>query len=124
MKSLVVKIYHKFKYAIRGLWDGLSKDKSIQIQWVIAILVLSISFVFPLTKIEWIIVLLLCFSVLALEYFNSALEAIVDLVSPQYHELAKRCKDYAAASVLLISIAAAIIALMIYLPYIIDFLGG
>ena len=124
MKSLVVKIYHKFKYAILGLWDGLSKDKSIQIQWVIAILVLSITFVFPLTKTEWIIVLLLCFSVLALEYFNSALEAIVDLVSPQYHELAKRCKDYAAASVLLISIAAAIIALMIYLPYIIDFLGG
>ena len=124
MISLIVKIYNKFKYAFFGLWDGICKDKSIQIQWFFASVVIFVSFFFPLTKSEWIIVLLLCTSVLVLEYLNSALESIVDLVSPQYHDLAKKCKDYAAASVLLMSIVAAIIALMIYLPYFINYIGG
>ena len=124
MKSLVDKIYNKFKYAFLGLWDGICKDKSIQIQWFFAIIVICVSFFFPLTKVEWIVVLLLCTGVLVLEYFNSALESIVDLASPQYHDLAKKCKDYAAASVLLMSIVAVIIALMIYLPYIINYIGG
>ena len=38
MKSLVDKIYNKFKYAFLGLWDGICKDKSIQIQWFFAIM--------------------------------------------------------------------------------------
>ena len=124
MKLLLVKILDKFKYAIQGLMDGLCKDKSIQIQWFFAICVFIISFLFPLTKGEWITILSLCFMVLACEYINSAIEALVDLASPEYHPLAKKCKDYAAASVLLISIVAAIIGLMIYIPYLLEMIGG
>lgn len=124
MKSLLDKIKNKFKYATLGWLDGLKKDHSIQIQWGIATLVILFSFLFPLTKQEWMIVLLLCFLVIAFEYMNSALEALVDLVSPNYHPFAKKCKDYAAASVLMISMVAFIIALIIYVPYIKEMLGG
>lgn len=124
MKLLIDKIIHKFKYAFIGLWNGCTKDHSIQIQWIIAMMVIIVSFFFPLTKLEWMMVLLCCFLVIALEYLNSAIEAIVDLASPQYHPLAKKCKDYAAAGVLVISIVAAMIGCMIYLPYLNDMMKG
>lgn len=124
MKSLLVKLLKRFYYAFTGMLTGIRNDSSIAMQCVIALLVLSISLFFPLTKSEWMIVILLCTLVCAMEWINSALEELVDLVSPGYHEKAKRCKDYGAAAVLVISIGAAGIAAMIYIPYLIQMIGG
>lgn len=124
MKSLIAKLIDKFKYAFQGLFDGLKKDSSIQLQWLIAMIVILVSCFFPLNKMEWIMIILICFIIIALEYFNSALEALVDLASPAYHPLAKQCKDYAAAGVLVAAILAIVIAIFIYYPYIKEIIGG
>ena len=60
--------------------------------------------------------------VLAGECINTAIESVVDLVSPEFHELAKHAKDCAAGAVLVESIAALFVAAFIFLPPIIDFL--
>lgn len=63
-------------------------------------------------------ILLAIFLVLTLEAVNTAIECVVDLVTMEYHELAKQAKDIAAFSVLLVSILALIIGLIIFIPHI------
>ena len=75
---------------------------------------------FGITSTEWCIVIL-CFGiVLAAEGFNTAIERLVDLVSPDYHPIAGAVKDIAAGAVLLCAIASAIVGTIIFLPYLMN----
>ena len=65
------------------------------------------------TLSEWLFILLLICLVIAAEFFNSAIEKCVDLISPQYNELTKIIKDYGAAAVLVVSLAALLAGLLI-----------
>ena len=69
-------------------------------------------------------VLLACALVLSLEVLNTAVEATVDLVSPDHHEVARVAKDCAAGAVLLASIGAAAVGLVTLGPPLLDRLGG
>ncbi len=68
-------------------------------------------------------VALACALVLSLELLNTALEAVVDLVSPEWHALAGVAKDAAAAAVLLGSGGALIVGLSVLLPPLLARLG-
>ena len=69
------------------------------------------------TRTEWTVVIL-CFGVvIAAELFNTAIERLVDLVSPERHPVAGQVKDIAAGAVLVCAVAAAIIGLIIFIPY-------
>ena len=70
-----------------------------------------------MSAIEWLFILLAIFLVLTLEAVNTAIEC-VDLVTMDYHELAKQAKDIAAFSVMLVSIFALITGLVVFLPHI------
>ena len=65
---------------------------------------------------QWAVVALCIGCVLGGECLNTALEALVDLASPDYHELAKIAKDCAAGAVLISSLASLFVAAFIYLP--------
>lgn len=72
---------------------------------------------------EWLVVVV-CFGlVLGGECINSSIEAIVDLASPDYHELARKSKDAAAGGVLLFSLASLVVGLIIFVPRILALLG-
>ena len=58
------------------------------------------------------------------EFFNTAIEYVVDLASPRIHPLAKAAKDTASAGVLIMAIISAVIGLLIFVPKLIDFIGG
>jgi len=60
--------------------------------------------------------------VIAAEFFNTAIEFVVDLVSPEKHPLAGAAKDVAAGAVLILSIAAAIVGILIFSPYLMTYL--
>ena len=111
MKSFLKKYIHKFQYAFAGLFDGIAKDASIRLQVVLGLGVIVVRLFLPLNVIEWSILLLLIGIIIALEFINSSLETIVDMVSPHYSEGAKKAKDYAAAAVLVMSMIAALIGL-------------
>ena len=111
MISFLKKYIHKFQYAFAGLFDGICKDASIRLQVLLAMGVVIVCLFLPFSVIEWSILLILIGLVIALEYINSSLETIVDMVSPQYSEGAKKAKDYAAAAVLVMSLVAAVIGI-------------
>ena len=69
--------------------------------------------------LEWSLLALTIGAVLAAEAFNTALEFLTDLVSPDYHELAGKTKDVAAAGVLITAFAAVAVGFLIFLPKII-----
>jgi diacylglycerol kinase (ATP) len=75
---------------------------------------------FGITPTEWCIVTLCFGMVLAAEGFNTAIERLVDLVSPDYHPIAGDVKDIAAGAVLICAIAAAIIGMIVFLPYLLN----
>jgi diacylglycerol kinase len=65
---------------------------------------------------EWVAVVFAIASVIGAEAMNTALEKVVDLASPEWHELAGQAKDAAAAAVLIVSLGAAVVGLIVFLP--------
>ena len=107
-------------------WHGIAdtaKERNFRIEICFMLLCIILGMVFSISVVEWFVVVL-CFGlVLGGECFNTALEAIVDLASPDYHELARIAKDAAAGGVFLFSIASFVIGVLIFLPRILQFLG-
>ncbi len=105
-----------FKYAFQGLRDLFTTQDNAKIHTLMMLLSILMGWFFQLSTTEWCFIVFAISSVLAAEAFNTALEHITDLVSPEQHELAGRTKDVAAAGVLLTAIGAAIVGLIIFLP--------
>ncbi|MDB5327334.1 MAG: diacylglycerol kinase [Phycisphaerales bacterium] len=84
-----------------------------------AAVAIAIGAVLSLSRIEWIILIGTILLVLSLEAMNCAVERVVDLASPDYHELAKQAKDLAAGAVLIASIGSVVIGAMLFVPKII-----
>lgn len=108
--------YISIMNAINGLKVAFKSEKNFRTEIYIAILTLILCFVFSLSTMEVIIIIICISLVLGSELLNSALEHLVDLASPEYHDLAKKTKDIGAGAVLILSIAAAIIGFMIFIP--------
>lgn len=83
---------------------------------VAAILVIAAGFIFGISLLEWIAIVLAIGFVFVVEIFNTAIENITDFISPDEHPSIKRIKDMAAAAVLISAIVAVIIGLMVFLP--------
>jgi diacylglycerol kinase (ATP) len=78
--------------------------------------VIAAGWITGLSVTEWLLLIFAIGLVFTAELANSAIEELVNLVSPGYHEKAKRCKDLAAAAVLAAAITAAVIGVIIFLP--------
>ena len=109
-----------FGYAFKGIASLLKKEHNAWIHCLAIVVVTSLGFYFHITPTEWCIVLLCFGMVLAAEGFNTAIERLVDLVSPERHPVAGDLKDVAAGAVLICAIAAAIIGCIIFLPYLLN----
>lgn len=105
-------------YAIKGAWLLLRHEPSIQVQFVLAILVTIAGFYFDITATEWIMQLLAIGLVMGTEGLNTAVENIADFVHPDFHVKIGKIKDVAAGAVFFAAVIAVIIGLIIYLPYV------
>lgn len=106
-----------FGYAFKGIASCLKKEHNAWIHCMAIVIVSACGFHFHITPTEWCIVLL-CFGlVLSAEAFNTAIERLVNLVSPDFHPMAGDVKDVAAGAVLICAIFAAIIGCIIFIPY-------
>ncbi len=105
-------------YALKGAWLLLKHEPSIQVQFVISILVCIAGLYFDITRTEWVFQFLAIGLVMATEGLNTAIEAMADFVHPDFHNKIGHIKDIAAGSVFIAAIIAVIIAGFIYLPYI------
>jgi diacylglycerol kinase len=105
-----------FGYALKGIKAVFGNEANMNIHLVMSILVIICGFIFNISITEWMLCIG-CFGlVISLEMLNSAIENLVNLVSPEKHELAGKVKDIAAGAVLVASICAAIVGLIIFVP--------
>lgn len=109
-----------FGYAFEGIWTGMKKERNMKIHCCAAVMVVIAGLVVKLTVMEWCICLILCGLVMSLELVNTAVEAVVDLVTEERKPLAKLAKDTAAGAVLISAIIAAIVGLLIFVPHILE----
>ncbi|TDM04376.1 diacylglycerol kinase family protein [Macrococcus carouselicus] len=108
----------RFVYPLQGFLTLLKRDVNFILHLLTALIVIGFGMFFRLTTLEWLFIIISIFSVLITEVLNTSLEYVVDLVTEDYHELAKYAKDTAAFAVVLASMMSALIGLIIFLPYI------
>ena len=102
-----------FGYAFEGLAAAWRTQRNVRIQAVLALIVAALGLALRFSALSWSLVVLSIALVVAVEVVNTAIEAVVDLVSPHEHPLAKRAKDLAAAAVLLASSAALAVGILV-----------
>jgi len=105
-----------FRYAFSGWWYVLRTQQNAWIHAVISIAVIFVASFLRLPARDWAILILTIALVWTAEFINTAIEAVVDLVSPQLHPLAKVGKDVGAAAVLIAALAAVVVGLLIMGP--------
>lgn len=109
-----------FKYAFAGWWYVIRTQRNAWIHGVATVLVILVSLWLQLPLRDWAVLFTAITLVWFAEFINTALEAVVDLASPQHHELARVGKDVGAAAVLIASVSSALIGLLIMGPPLLD----
>ena len=102
------------KYAVKGIWICLKNESNFRIHIVAGILVSFAGYYYGISKYEWMIQTLCIGLIIFAEAVNTAIEELVDLVSPEWNKQAGVVKDVASGAVLLLSIFAVIIGYFIY----------
>ena len=123
MKNKKNPLTESFGYAFEGIWTGIRNERNMKIHCLAIIVVTLTGTLFQITAMEWCICLLLFALVAALELVNTAIEAVVDLVTEEKKPLAKIAKDTAAGAVLFAAIISVIIGCIIFLPYVLELLS-
>ncbi|WP_339250615.1 diacylglycerol kinase family protein [Sporosarcina sp. FSL W8-0480] len=108
--------FKSFYYAFKGIQHGVFAERNMKFHTIAAIGVIVGGILTGLPKMEWIIIILLIGGMLALELMNTAIERTVDLVTEEFHPLAKQAKDLASGAVLIFAICCAIIGMIIFIP--------
>ncbi|MDO8511956.1 MAG: diacylglycerol kinase family protein [bacterium] len=114
----------RLKYALHGLMVGIKHDRSIRLHIIVGVVVFIASFFVCLSSLDWAVLILTIFFVIAMEYVNSAIESFADRVHPEQHLAIKKTKDLAAAAVLLASICAVLVGLFIFIPPLLNKTAG
>lgn len=114
----VAKRVKSFAHAWRGIGLFLKTTHNAWVHVFIFAVVVLAGFYFEITRVEWLFIILTAGSVFAAEAFNTAIEIDMDLTSPDYHPRARDTKDVAAGAVLISAIAAVVVGLIIFIPYI------
>ena len=114
--------FKSVKHAIEGIINTIKQERNMRIHIVMMILVIIFGLIFKISIYHWIVCFLLFALILSSELVNTALEAIVDLYIQDIHPLAKKAKDAAAGAVLISAIFAAIIGLIIFIPYLLSYI--
>lgn len=105
-----------FKYAFNGWWYVIRTQRNAWIHALASIVVIGISIWLKLERLEWALIIVAIAFVWTAEFFNTALEVIVDLATHDLDPLAKVGKDVGAAAVLIASITAAVIGIIVLGP--------
>lgn len=103
-----------FLFAMQGFRTAVTTERNIKVMLVAGVLAIVVGIFLRLDLLSWAILLLCCAVVIMAELFNTCIETVVDLVSPEFHPLAGRAKDVAAAAVWFLSALVAIVGLLVF----------
>jgi diacylglycerol kinase len=124
MRSFLLSRIRSFGHAFRGWWHVIRTQQNAWIHAIVSTAVFIVGLWLGLSPRDWAVLLLTIAMVWAAEFFNTAIEAVVDLASPANHPLAKVGKDVGAAAVLIAALAAIGVGLLILGPPLWQEVGG
>lgn len=113
------RLLNSFQYAFSGFLYTIRNEQNMLIHLFATAVVIAAGIFFEISITEWLICLLFIGLVLAMELLNTAIEATIDLISPEKNSFAKVAKDTAAAAVMVLAFAAGIAGGIIFIPKII-----
>jgi diacylglycerol kinase len=112
-----VSLARSFYCAFRGIFKGISQERSLKIHLTVGIMIIAISIILDISRIYLITIILVTFLVIILELFNKNFEKLIDFVSPEYNQEAGEIKDRMAGIVLATSLLALVVGcLILYQP--------
>lgn len=123
-KMGIKRFFNSIKYSLYGLGYAVKNEQSFTLLAISFFITLGMGFFFKITLTEWIYVLFASGLVLGIELINTAIEAIVDKISPEQNKFAKIAKDTGSAAAFLFTIMSLIIGLIVFIPYVIYMIGG
>ncbi|MGW8957097.1 diacylglycerol kinase family protein [Paenibacillus sp. NPDC055715] len=103
-----------FRYAAEGMLYALRTQINMRIHVVMAFLVIAAGLSLRISRLDWLFIFMAIAMVIVAELINTAVEAAIDLISPDIHPLAKAAKDTAAGAVLLAAVFAVIIGIFVF----------
>lgn len=112
-------VFRSLQYAWTGIIRCFAIERNMLIHLTAATLAIIFAWYLEFSRIEIALVVLTSTAVLAMEMINTALEKMVDLVSPEYHPLAGLVKDIAAGAVLLVAFGSVIVGCLLYIPHLV-----
>lgn len=104
--------------AAKGFWTTAIAERNIRIQGGVGLMTIMLAIYFDVSVIEWVALLFAIALVIGFELVNSAIEIMVDWISPEFHPLAGKVKDVAAGAVFFVSIISVVVGLLVFLPYV------
>lgn len=111
--NFIESVYH----ALQGVIETVKVEKNIKTHLVITAFVIIAGFLFNISLVEWLSIVICIGLVLGMELLNTSIEHTVDLASQmQYHNLAKKAKDASAGAVLIVAIMSVVIGMIIFIP--------
>jgi undecaprenol kinase len=117
-KRKPIPLMKSFSFAINGIRLAIKQERNIRIHLSVSIVVFVAGIAFSISTVQWLFVLFAIGGMIALELMNTAIERLVDLVTLEFHPLAKQAKDLAAGAVFCYAIMSVIIGIIIFGPYI------
>jgi len=105
-----------FSFAVAGILEFFLSGRNARIHLCAAISVIITGFVFHLSSLEWIVIIIMITSVLVAEMVNTSIESLCNLVQPEIHDQVRIIKDIAAGAVLVTSIGSVVTAAIIFIP--------
>lgn len=103
-----------FLFAIQGFRTAVQQERNIRVILAGGAAAILAGVFIGLDALSWAIVLLCCGTVIAAELFNTAIEKVVDLVSPEFHPLAGQAKDIAAAAVWVLCVLVSLVGIIVF----------
>ncbi|AMG28952.1 diacylglycerol kinase [Grimontia hollisae] len=93
------RIFNATGYSFQGLRAAWNNEAAFRQELVLLVVMTTASFFLPVTQIEQLLMVATLFLVVIVELINSAIEAVVDRIGPEHHELSGRAKDIGSAAV-------------------------
>lgn len=112
--SSLKKITASIINSLNGLKASYKSEHSLYIHLLASITLIILSIIFKITLIEWLVIIAIIGITLAVELVNTAIESTVDLVTKEYHPLAKKAKDIASAAEFVLAITSTVTSLIIF----------
>lgn len=116
------RLIKSFEYAWQGIRSVFSTEANMKIHAGVAVLVIVAGFLLKISPLEWIAALFCMGLVFCAEMFNTAIELLVDKVSPQKDPVAGKVKDIAAGAVLIAACISVVVGVIIFLPKLIQWI--